>query len=45
MRAPHAQTMLRVRHSMRSNRPQAVQPRYVPEGRTGDAMRGEAARG
>jgi hypothetical protein len=27
MRAPQAQTMLRVRHSMRSSRPQAVQPR------------------
>ena len=35
MRAPHAQTMLRVRHSMRRSRPQAVQPRYVPEGRAG----------
>ena len=45
MRAPHAQTMLRVRHSMRRRRPQAVQPRYVPEGRAGDATRGDAARG
>ena len=45
MRAPHAQTMLRVRHSMRRSRPQAVQPRYVPEGRAGEATRGVAARG
>jgi hypothetical protein len=43
-RAPQEQTMLRVGQKMRSRRPQAAQPMYVPAGRTGEASWGRSAR-
>ena len=42
-REPQEQTMLRVGQKMRSSRPHAAQPMYVPAGRAGEAGRGVSA--